>query len=254
MLFLPDRLTLWLAWIAASSAFFYALPLGPYGLLGWFAAVGPLTMRMVPAIGAKRMALAGLLCIGAAVLLLAGAHWYEGVLSAAVFLFGVLLAPVPITGYQDPRHLAQRGDTEEALTLALAREVGRARRHDRALTLIAANCPDEADLALLEDAFTAEVHIYAQTFRLEDGLRIIVPEIDGEAYQSMQKRVLAAAGQRGLRAVTIGVASFPDGECTASGLLDVVARDQVLYPLDRENGTAITEQKSSGVDGGLPAP
>lgn len=254
MLYLPDRLTLWLAWIALASAFFTAVPLGPYGLLGWLGAVGPLLHRMVPSIGAKRIALLGLACIAGTGFIATGIAWHEPVISAVVFLFGLLLAPVPITGYQEPgREVSER--TEDALMLALAREVGRSRRHNRPLTLISAGCDQDENLQALEDAFTSEVHIYAQTFVVDGQLKIIVPELDETAYESLQQRVLKAAAERNLHSITLGVASFPSGECTASGMLDIVDNEQTLFTLGRDGGLGrrVANLNSSGTDDGLPA-
>ena len=253
MLYLPDRLTLWLAWIALASAFFTVVPLGPYGLLGWFGAVGPLLHRMVPSIGAKRIALIGLGSIALIGIAAGDTAWLEPALAAAVFLFGLLLAPVPITGYQDPLQQGAADNTEAAMQLALAREVGRARRHHRPLTLISASCELEDELPALEAAFASELHIYAQIFSVDGQLKIIVPELDDLAYKSLERRVLKAAEASNLHSITLGVACFPDGECTASGMLDIAEKDLKLFRLGRNNGSADPSDRD-GVDSGLPVP
>lgn len=258
MLLVPDRLTLWLAWIALASAFFTAVPLGPFGLLGWLGAVGPLLHRVVPSIGARRIALIGLGSIALLGLTGTGIAWYEPFVAAGVFLFGLLLAPVPITGYEDPRQKAIGNETEEAMTLALTREIGRARRYDRPLALISASCDRSEYLRELEAAFTSEMHIYAQTFLLDGRLMIVVPELDETAYKSLKQRVLKAAEARNLRSVTLGVVFFPSGECTVSGMLDIAQSDCKLFKLGRTEGSAhngsepeFSGTDASGVDGGL---
>jgi hypothetical protein len=252
MMYLPDRLTLWLAWIALISAVCMAFPLGPMGLLGWMAAVGPLLHRIAPSIGARRMGAVGLVMIGATILLSAELHWYEMVLPPMLFLFGLLLAPVPITGYQDPGSEWSSANAEHLFRLALTREVGRARRHERPLTLISVACGEADDLQMLEAAIASQVHIYAQIFPVEDRLMVIVPELDKPDYAALEARVLQAARERHLHTLSLGVASFPAGECTASGLVDAVA-EQRVFALGRSQADSGDNAKATDdVGSGLP--
>jgi hypothetical protein len=245
MLYLPDRLTLWLSWVLLASAVFTAIPLGPFGLLGWMGAAGPLLHRAFPDIGAKRMAVLGLAVIGAMVFLADGLNWYEVFVPPLVFLFGLLLAPVPITGYRDPERDTSAADAEHFFRLALAREVGRSRRHERPLTLISAACENDHDIHELEAAIASQVHIYAQTFPVDGRLMVIVPELDEAAYKSLEARILKAAEDRYLHSVALGVATFPSGECTASGMVEVADSSRRMFTLGRGKTRAVVDEESA---------
>ncbi len=220
MLLLADRFTLWLGWIVLASLFFSAVPVGPFGLAGWIGAMGPLLHRIFPNIGLRRMAISGLVAIGLVLFASGIETWLDLALPPAVYLFGLLLAPVPIAGLTG----AQRNATptsDDAFQLALAREVGRARRYERPLTLISAACEGAGDLATLDEVIASQVHVYAQQFRLGDRILVIVPELDATSYPALEQRLLESARSHHLKAIELGSASFPQGECTASGLVEM---------------------------------
>lgn len=253
MLFIPDRLTLWLAWIAVATAAFTAFPLGPMGLLGWMGAAGPLLHRILPHVGAKRMSVVGIGAIALVAFVSSNLAWYEIVIPPMSFLFGLLLAPVPITGYEDPGIETFSANSEHLFQLALAREVGRARRHERPLTLVSATCDQGGDLKALEAAIASQIHIYAQIFQIEDRLMLIVPELDRDGYRALEARILQAAEARQLHSVALGVASFPEGECTASGLVAVAGTDRRFFTLGRDSGKpGRTAESADRFGDGLP--
>lgn len=252
MLYMADRFTLWLGWIVLASLLFSVVPAGPYGLAGWIAAVGPLVHRISPRIGIRRVAVIGLLAIGTTLVFGVSLHWLELLLPAPVFLLGLLLAPVPITGTPAPQQ-ASRVAAEERFQLALAREVGRARRYERPITLVSAACDDVTELDALGSALSSQVHVYAQLFQVGHHLLLIVPELDAARYPSVERRLLEAIRSSGIRTVTLGAASFPQGECTASGLIEVAESSRRRFDLTAD-GFGRPSRKQGSEDYGLPQP
>lgn len=250
MLYMADRFTLWLGWVVLASLLFSVVPAGPYGLAGWVAAAGPLVHRILPEIGIRRMAVFGLLAIGVIFVFGVSQQWPELVLPPLVFLLGLLLAPVPITSAPAPQN-DDRTAAESAFQLALAREVGRARRYERPLTLVSAASDDVAELNALNVAISSQVHVYAQLFQLDHHLLLIVPELDAARYPSLERRLLEAIRASGIRAVTLGAASFPLGECTASGLIEIAESSRRRFDLTSD---AYARARRGPGDYGLPQP
>lgn len=244
MLYVPERFTLWLAWIAVASLFFTVVPTGPFGLSGWIAAAGPLLHRIVPGIGIRRMAVLGLVAFATIAFIAGFDGWLETALPPAAYLFSLLLAPVPITGAQQPQ-TNDGAAAEEAFQLAMAREVGRARRYERPLTLVSATCSPETDLERLREAIASQVHVYAQIFHVGDRLLVIVPELDAAAYPALQQRLLTSAKAQHLTAIELGAASFPREECTASGMIET-ADTRRFYDLTRDTPIAAGNETPAG--------
>ncbi|MEZ5552339.1 MAG: hypothetical protein R3E82_15755 [Pseudomonadales bacterium] len=228
MVHIPERLIVWLAWITLSSAVFTAFPLGPYGLLGWLAAVGPLLRKLVPAVGARHLTAAVLFAMLTTIILAGDIHWTEIVIPPIIFLFGMLLAPVPISGREGTidRPVSDTQFAEEDFQRTMAREIGRARRYERPLTLLAVTCGHpERSLSALETAVASVVHIYVQTFVVRDRVLVIAPELASDDCHALRDRILQAASAVHLDTILITSASFPDQELTASGLIEMTEVD-----------------------------
>lgn len=222
MWYIPERLIIWLTWITVTSAIFTAFPVGPYGLLGWLAAVGPLFRKLVPAIGARQLTAGVLLTMLITIVLVGEAHWLEILVPPAVFLFGMLLAPVPISGRDGTIDRVQTDSqfAEEDFQDAMTREIGRARRYESPLTLLAVTCANpERSLRILETAVASVVHVYVQTFVMTDKVLVVAPELALRDCHMLKERIQEAASAMHLEATLIASASFPDQEITAAGLI-----------------------------------
>ena len=258
MLYIPERLIVWLAWITLTSAICTAFPLGPHGLLGWLGAVGPLLRKLVPAVSARHLTVGVLFTMLLTVFLTAELHWMEIVVPPTLFLFGVLLAPVPISGREgtiDRLHTDPKF-AEEDFQRAMTREIGRARRYESPLTLLAATCANpEKSLRVLETAVASVVHIYVQTFVVDDKVLVIVPELAQEDCHLLKERIRQAAYAVHLEAVQITSACFPEQEMTASGLIALSNASLTALKSDSRSGTSFDTSTGGGDHSGqLPSP
>lgn len=234
-----DRTRLWLGWIIAASAFFTLVPAGPFGLLGWLAATGPLLRRVLPTASLGRVAAVVLFAMAVVLVIGSEIHWIDVPIALFALMIGLLLAPFP--GYTDTGSDPVTGREVEsemaAFELALAREIARARRHERPITVFQASTdPPGRDMRSLEAVINSEIHIYAQSFRVADALLVIVPELDAAAWPALERRLLTAAAAHGLTSLYLGAVSFPDEEITATGLL--AAAQARCRPLHTDGGAS----------------
>jgi hypothetical protein len=247
------HMKLWAIWILLVSSLLMA---NPWGKLGWvelLAALSPLVMVID-----RRIWREPALVIGLPALTLmwladpASSSIMRLLVAWLVFGGGVLLAARTINSQSELEAIAGQvafnpPDTAASarFQLALERELGRARRHERPFALLSASAYPgslEADASglirsellrslaenrarlELHDFLRAELHIYSEVAL--DGSRVLalVPEIENDTLAILLERLKNAADERFDFDIQIGSSCFP---------LDAVSGDELIAAADR---------------------
>ena len=251
------HMKLWSIWLLLASS---ALMANPWGRLGWLeltAALSPMIMMVD-----RRIWREPALAIGLPALTLL---WLADptdspiarlLVAWVVFAGGILLAARAIDSQSELETIAGRvafspPDTMPPVRfeLALERELGRARRHDRPFALLSASAhlhslesepsgflgtellqslaENRARLELY-DFLRTELHIYAEV--AVDGSRVLalVPEVESDALAFLLERLKNTANEQLEFDVHFGIGSFPR---------DAVCADELIAAADR-NRTA----------------
>ena len=249
------HMKLWAIWTLAVSSLLMA---NPWGKLGWVelvAALAPLIMLVE-----RRASREPALAIGLPMLTL---MWLGDpttssilrlVIAWLVFAGGVLLAARTINGLLELEAIAGQvalAPTESAgptqFDVSLARELGRARRHERPFAVLSAEAyPHSLDADAsglfrsellrslaenrarmeLRDFLRSELHIYSEVTL--DGSRVLalVPETEVDAIAVLLERLKNAADERFDFDVQIGASSFPFDAISGEQLIDVADRNR----------------------------
>jgi hypothetical protein len=252
------NMKLWAIWILGASSLLLA---NPWGELGWIelaAALAPLLMIVERRIGREPALAFGL----PALTLMWLAHPAHGpmlqlVAIWGVFVGGVLLAARAIQSQSELEAIAGQVafapiDTTRnpQFELALERELGRARRHERPFAILSAAPhlhPPETDpsgffrtellrsltetRALLElrDFLRGELHIYAEVETQGQRVLALVPEVDEDTLAFLLERLKNAAEEHFDFEVRLGAGRFPR---------DAVCADELIATADRNRGAS----------------
>jgi hypothetical protein len=246
-------LKLWAIWILAVSSLLMA---NPWGKLGWvelLAALSPLIMVVE-----RRASREPALAIGIPVLTL---MWLGDPTNSSiarllvawlVFAGGVLLAARAINSQKELEAVAGQvafAPPETAASVpfdvALERELGRARRHERSFALLSAEAyPHSLDADAsglfrgellrslaenrarleLRDFLRNELHIYSEVTVNGSRVLALVPEIEQDRLAVLLERLKNAADERFDFDVQFGAGTFP---------LDAISGDELIAVADR---------------------
>lgn len=238
-------------------------PQGAHGLLGGLAAVIPLVLLIKPRLYRRHALLIGLLAISVVALFSGGAGGVFALLfSIAVLSVGVGLAP----GVSERRSLVNGApvkyvENKEACLGLLASEVGRARRHERPLRVVALAYQDssermtnESQLSLLKQAVQDEIHVYCPVYQFETHVVAIVPELQDKDLVALVSRLQAAVILQSLSPINVGSAAFPEDAVTSVGLLDKALENCSSSGVGRNNVHNLTVVGGSGLKAEMPSP
>jgi hypothetical protein len=247
------HLKLWAIWILLVSSLLMANPLGKLGWVELLATLAPLAMLIDRRIGREPA-----LAFGLPALTL---MWLADPASPSIlrllvawFVFGggVLLAWRTINSQSELEAIAGQvafnpPDTAASaqFRLALERELGRARRHERPFALLSASARPsslEADASgiirsallrslaenrarlELRDFLRAELHIYSEVALDDSCVLALVPEIEHDTLEVLLERLKNAADEQFDFDIQIGAGCFP---------LDAVSADELIAAADR---------------------
>ncbi len=242
--------------------FVVAVPLGAWGLLGGVAAVTPLVLLVRPRLYRRHALLIGLLAISCVALLSGGVGGILAILaSVAVLCVGIGLAP----GVSERRSLVDGApvkhvENKEACLGLLAAEVGRARRHERPLRVVALGYQDsterttnEHQLSLLKQAVQQEVHVYCPVYQFETHVVAVVPELKDGDMEALVNRLHATINMQALPPVNAGVAAFPGDAVTSVGLLNEALENCSGSAQNKENTQTLTVVGGTGFKAEMPS-
>lgn len=240
-----------------------AVPLGASGLLGGIAAIMPLVLLVKPRLYRRHALLIGLLAISLVALLSGGAGGMLAIIASIVLLtVGIGLAP----GVSERRSLVdgvpvKHVENKESCLQLLAAEVGRARRHERPLRVIALGYQDsterttnEHQLSLLKQAVQQEVHVYCPVYQFQTHIVAVVPELQEEDIDALVSRLHAVINLQSLSPVNAGIAAFPKDAVTSVGLLDKALENCTTPSQDSENTQLLTVVGGTGFNAEMPSP
>jgi hypothetical protein len=152
-------------------------------------------------------------------------------------------------------------ENKEACLALLASEVGRARRHERPLRVVALAYQDsserttnESALALLKQAVQDEVHVYCPVYQFETHVVAVVPELQDEDLAALVGRLQDAAIVQSLSPINLGSAAFPDEAVTSVGLLEKALENCSSSGFGRNNVHNLTVVGGSGLKAEMPSP
>ena len=247
-------------WTLAISAVTLANPLGAFGWLELAAALLPLSLlvdrrlhrELALAIGIPALTLLWLVAPGDVPILRLLTAW-------AIYGVGVWLAARAVDSLVDLESIAGRVSfahvdeaTEEDLRLALDRELGRARRHDRSFAVLSAGADPrslEADTAghfrsgllralaenrarlELSEFLRPELHVYSDVAPVAGRVLAVVPEVDDDRLGVLLERLVATADERFDFDVQIGAACFPRDALCADELIEAADRQRTAAKL-----------------------
>lgn len=243
MLELRRNLRLWALWILCLSALLMANPLAPFGWVELVAVLGPLAMAVERRLWREAALAIGLPAITLLWLADGSGSVPRLLVAWLAFVGGVAMAARCIDAQSELETIAGQVALEPppsegfgGFEVALARELARARRHQRAFVLVSASAHPrslEADpsgrlrgrllRALAEgrarlelrDFLRDQLHVYADVVATEDRVLALVPEVDPADAEALAARLQDAAGERLHFDVQLGVARFPDeATCT----------------------------------------
>jgi|GEM_PF-6642852 len=240
-----------------------AVPLGAWGLLGGIAAITPLVLLVKPRLYRRHALLIGLLAIVLVALVSGGAGGVLSVLaSIGVLSVGIGLAP----GVSERRSLVDGApvkyvENRESCLGLLAAEVGRARRHQRPLRVVALGYQDsterttnEHQLSLLKQAVQQEVHVYCPVYQFETHIVTVVPELQEEDLDALVNRLHAVINLQALPPVYAGVAAFPKDAVTSVALLDKALENCASSAQNGEHTQILTVVGGTGFKAEMPSP
>ena len=245
-----QNIRLWAFWILASATLMMANPWGKFGWVELAAAILPLVLFID-----HRISRESALAVGLPALTLlwlvepVGTSVARLLLAWTTFGGGVILASRAVRSHAELESVAGQVafgpfDPEEALRfdIALERELGRARRHERPFAVLSAAAHPrslEADASgllrsallrsmaenrarlELRDFLRAELHVYSEV--AIDGPRVLglVPEVDDDGLALLLERLNNAADELFDFEVQIGASAFPrDGVCADDLIAD----------------------------------
>jgi hypothetical protein len=247
------HLKLWAIWILLVSSLLMANPLGKLGWVELLATLAPLAMLIDRRIGREPA-----LAFGLPALTL---MWLAAPVSPSalhlmvawlVFAGGVLLAWRTINSQSELEAIVGQvafnpPDTAASaqFRLALERELGRARRHERPFALLSASAHPsslEADASgiirsallrslaenrarlELRDFLRANLHIYSEVTLDDSCVLALVPEIESDTLEVLLERLKNAADEQFDFEIQIGASCFP---------LDAVSADELIAGANR---------------------
>ena len=259
---LLDRYALWSVWMMLAVFFVVAVPLGAWGLLGGIAAVAPLVLLVKPRLYRRHALLIGLLAISGVALVSGGVGGVLAILASVGLLsVGIGLAP----GVSERRSLVDGApvkhiENKEACLELLAAEVGRARRHQRPLRVVALGYQDsterttnEHQLFLLKQAVQQEVHVYCPVYQLETHVVAVVPELQEDDLDALVNRLYTTIKLQALHPVNAGVAAFPVDAVTSVGLLNKALENCSGSAQNRDNTQTLTVVGGTGFKAEIPS-
>jgi hypothetical protein len=247
-------------WVLTITTLTLANPLDRFGWLEFAAALLPLLLlvdRRVQrepalAIGVPALTLLWLLAPGEPRILSLLTAW-------GIYGVGVWLAARTVESLGELESIAGRvmfahvdDATEEDFRLALDRELGRARRHDRSFAVLSAAAHPrslESDAgghfrsgllrALAENRarlelgefLRAELHVYADVAPVGGRVLAVVPEVDEDTLGVLIERLSSACDEHFEFDVQIGAGSFPRDALCADELIDVADRNRTAAKL-----------------------
>jgi len=255
-----EHIRLWALWTLVMPVLFLANPLGEVGWLELGAVLTPLTMlverritrELALAVGLPALTLIWLFSPESAPLAQMFVAW-------AVFTVGVLLASRAIRSQLEIEAIAGQvayvpddAESVEKFRIAVDRELGRARRHDRPFAILSAAAHPrslEADASglyrtellrtlaenrarlELRDFLSGDLHVYSDV--AIDGARILalVPEVDVDALELLLERLRNAADETLTFDVQLGASHFPRDAVCAEDLIDVADRNRTTSKL-----------------------
>ncbi len=247
--------TLWAGWILISTLLLFTNPLIPFGWAELSASLGSLCLaldrrlrrEMAFAIGLPVVALLAGVDGGGLSILRLGIDW--GVLAVGILL-GARAVDDQIELESIAGHLALGPDAERALAelrSEIAREIGRARRHERPFVVLsiaphahalAAESEGGGESRILAELARArwmievrevasrELHLYARAVATPDRVLCLVPETEPETVDALVARIRRSASQRLDLEVAIGAAAFPADALHAEGLVEAADADR----------------------------
>lgn len=265
--FLRLHLKLWALWITGASVLLFANPWGRFGWVELAAIVGPLMMAVDRRIRREPALAIGLPVITILWLALPGdAGPVPLLLAWVVFGVGVLLGARTIDSHTELESIAGRvafappdRRTFEQFELALERELGRARRHERPFVLLSvAAHPHSFDAEAagafksellraleenrarleLHELLLSELHVYSDIVAARDRVLALVPEIDPASVAALIERIQRVAAENLDFDVQIGVGCFPRDAVCGEELIQAADRDRTaskLRPLPKQS-------------------
>lgn len=255
-----EHIRLWALWMLVMPVAFLANPLGEFGWLELGAVLAPLallverriTRELALAAGLPGLTLIWLFAPGTTSIVQMFVAW-------AVFGVGVLLASRAIQSQSEIETIAGQvayvpddAESIERFRIAVDRELGRARRHDRPFAILSAAAHPrslEADASglyrtellrtlaenrarlELRDFLSGDLHVYSDV--AIDGARVLalVPEVDVDALELLLERLRNAADESLSFDVQIGASQFPRDALCAEDLIDVADRNRTTSKL-----------------------
>ncbi len=235
---LRQHWTLWTAWVLGTSVLLFADPWIPFSWAELAACLGSLLIAVDRRIRRERLLVAGMLAIALlAIVDSTPASAPRLLIDAVVFVGAVLLGARAVDDQIELEtiagHLALGPDYERAyhdFTRAVAREIGRARRHDRSFILlsiardgksavrrvdalgagrIADRITEARELLELRELMVEELHLYAEVVATADRVLCLIPEVEEEVIAALERRLRAASLERLGLTVASGAACFP---------------------------------------------
>ena len=216
------------------------MPLGYLGLSGWIAALLPLFLAFAPHNNRVHV-----LFFGVGVLMLNAflpdgqvqlVHWF---VSTIVFLFGMWLAPPNFEEPKGYRSLAGTSDEQRAQICreALNKELARARRFDRNVTVLSMSAQTTApgELLGLESVLVTELHAYCHVFEFDERLLAIIPELGVGGQDVLLQRIVEASRRQNLAAPLVGLSIFPADAITTQGLIEIADEKRLSHTVENQN-------------------
>jgi hypothetical protein len=243
MLYRMSRYRIWLTWMLAASAVFTLMPTGYLGLAGWLAGIFPLMLAVAPSFRRERILIAGLIAIVVVAFAPEGQlHLYSLVLPMPIFLISMWLAPPSLAEPTGKRSAANPGDEHNTRVCLerLNKELGRARRFNRNVTVLSLSAQDSDNelLERMQSVLAGQLHNYCEVFNFTNRLVAIIPELGPDNVDALVGRVLQAMGQQELGSPSIGHAAFPADAITSQALIELADRRRSIQPVADSNASA----------------
>ena len=269
------HMRLWATWMLSISALLMFNPWWDFGWVELAATFGPLAMAIERRIWREPALAIGIPTITLLWLADPAAATVPHLLVAWIlFVGGVLLAARTMDSQMELEAIAGQvaflppgRESIEQFRLALAREIGRARRHER--TFVVLSIGVEADSTSskdpsrrhgelwqavaenrarleLRDLLRAELHVYSEV--AIDGERVLalVPEIGPSAIETLTERLRKSAHEHVDFPVQIGVGRFPQDALCAEELIETADKDRKVGNLlslpERRIGVVSSEE------------
>ena len=253
--FFRQGLRLWALWTLAITAALFLNPVGRFGGVELVACLGPLVLAAEPRLRREVAFGLGLPAITLLALIEPGGDPLIRLVTAwLVFAVGVWSIVRVMDGRRELEAIAGRvafaTESEDSLPrfmTALEREVGRARRHEKAFLVLALGAdprsvqnarPEAGRSGLLtalaerrahlemHELVTQELHVYADVARGPQSVLALVPEADPEIGERIVARLRESVRDELGFEVQVGVAAFPGDAISAEDLVLVAERNR----------------------------